>query len=144
MSKVTVDSEKCCGCRICEMACSMIHLQAFNPRKALLRVEIDRSLTIAAKPSEIDVPVVCLQCESAPCADVCPTGAIGKTTYGAWVVEAEKCTGCGVCVENCSYGMIVVDAGEETARKCDLCQGSPSCVQYCPTQALTFEESQGG
>lgn len=138
MAKISVDSEKCCGCRICEMACSMTHLQVFNPRKALLHVEIDRLPALGAKASQIDVPVVCLQCEPAPCADACPEEAIEKTAFGAWVVDAEKCTGCGLCAESCNYGMIGVDVGEEAARKCDLCEGSPSCVQYCPMQALTF------
>jgi len=22
--------------------------------------------------------------------------------------------------------------------KCDLCDGDPACVRYCPTQAITF------
>mgnify|MGYP001113661819 CR=1 FL=1 len=138
MANLIVNSEKCCGCRICEMVCSMVHLGTFNPRKALLRVEIDRSPTPDTELSKIDVPVVCLQCNPAPCSEACPEEAIEKTAYGAWVVDKEKCTGCGLCVDTCAYGMIAIDNRERSAMKCDLCQGNPSCIEYCPTKALTF------
>lgn len=120
------------------MTCSMSQLGIFNPRKALLRVEINRLPRPETELSQIDVPVVCLQCDPAPCSEACPEGAIGKTAFGAWTVDKEKCTGCGLCVDACSYGMIAIDAKEGAARKCDLCQGNPSCVENCPMEALTF------
>lgn len=133
-----VNSEKCCGCRICEMVCSMVHLGIFNPRKALLRIEINRLPHPGMGASQIDMPVVCPQCNPAPCSDACPEEAIGKAAFGAWIVDKERCTGCGLCVDACSYGMIAIDAQGGSARKCDLCQGNPSCVEYCPMKALTF------
>jgi len=138
MTNLRVDSEKCCGCRICEMACSMVHYGLFNPRRAFLRIEMNRSPKVETKTSEIDMPVVCLQCEPAPCAEACPEGAIEKIETGAWVIDKRKCTGCGLCVDACSYGMIAVNAREKFAGKCDLCEGRPSCVAYCPTGALAF------
>lgn len=138
MLNLKVKPEKCCGCRICEMACSMVNLGMFNPRKALLRIEIDRLPQSGMGISQIDVPVVCSQCDPAPCSEACPEGAIGKAASGGWVVDQERCIGCGLCVEACSYAMIKVDAKNGIARKCDLCQGNPSCVEYCPVGALTF------
>jgi len=138
MTTINVNPEKCCGCRICEMACSMVHLCLFNPRRALLRVEINRLPCPGTETSQIDVPVVCLQCDPAPCSDSCPEGAIGKVESGAWVVDKEKCTGCGLCVDACPHKMISVDSEQRIARKCDLCQGSPICVRYCPMEALAF------
>jgi carbon-monoxide dehydrogenase iron sulfur subunit len=138
MVSLTVHPEKCSGCRICEMACSGAHLGVFNPRKALLRIEIDRSPRIETELSRIDVPVVCLQCDPAPCAEACPVEAIVKAETGAWVVDKERCTGCGLCVDACTQGMISVDSGQRIAIKCDLCQGSPTCVSYCPMEALVF------
>jgi carbon-monoxide dehydrogenase iron sulfur subunit len=118
------------------MACSMTHLGLFNPRKALLRIEVDRSSALA---SQIDVPVVCQQCDPAPCAEACPEGAIEKSAWGAWSVNKEHCTGCGSCVDACPYGTMTMEGGREPyARKCDLCGGEPSCVAYCPTGALAF------
>lgn len=120
------------------MTCSMTRLGFFSPRNALLRVEIDRLLQPGVRPSEIDVPVVCLQCDPAPCSEACPEGAIVKAPWGAWIVDKEACTSCGLCVEACRYGMIATEARDGYARKCDLCEGDPLCVQYCPTSALTF------
>lgn len=138
MAPLEVNSEKCCGCRICEMACSMVHLGLFNPKRALLRIEINRLPTEGTKTSQIDMPIVCLQCDPAPCAEACPERAIEKEVTGAWVVNSKKCTACGLCVDACSFGMITIDGREGFARKCDLCGGSPSCVVYCPTEALAF------
>jgi len=139
MAALKVNSEKCCGCRICEMACSMTHLGIFNPKKGLLRVEINRLPSLGTASSQIDVPVVCLQCDSAPCSEACPEGAIAKSATGAWVIDKEQCIGCGLCVDACSYGMIALDTQEDGyARKCDLCAGIPLCVEYCPMGALTF------
>lgn len=138
MANLVVNSEKCCGCRICEMTCSMSQLGIFNPRKALLRVEINRLPRPETELSQIDVPVVCLQCDPAPCSEACPEGAIEKAAFGAWIVDRERCTSCGLCVEACPYAVIAMDAKEGSARKCDLCQGNPSCVENCPLEALTF------
>jgi anaerobic carbon-monoxide dehydrogenase iron sulfur subunit len=139
MAFIKVFSEKCCGCRICEMACSMEHLGKFNPRRGLLRVEINRLPELQTVTSEIDLPVVCAQCEPAPCADACLEGAIGKASFGALVVDKDKCTGCGLCVDACPYKIMMIDVKGGIARKCDLCGGDPSCVKYCPMEALTFQ-----
>jgi Fe-S-cluster-containing hydrogenase component 2 len=122
----------------------MVHFGLFNPRKAFLRIEMDRLPKVGTKASEIDVPIVCLQCDPAPCAEACPEGAVQKVATGAWVVDNGKCTGCGLCVDACSLGMIVVESGEGFARKCDLCEGGPSCVTYCPMGALAFQEKEDG
>jgi Fe-S-cluster-containing hydrogenase component 2 len=122
----------------------MVHFGLFNPRKAFLRIEMDRLPNVGTKASEIDVPIVCLQCDPAPCAEACPEGAIEKVATGAWVVDNGKCTGCSLCVDACSLGMIVVESGEGFARKCDLCEGGPSCVTYCPMGALAFLEKEDG
>ena len=138
MPSLNVDPAKCCGCRICEMACSMVHLGVFNPKKALLRVEINRLPSLATDTSKIDVPVVCLQCDPAPCSEACLEGAVRKADVGFWMIDPARCTGCGSCADACPHGMITVDSEQGIARKCDWCQGSPECVRYCPMEALTF------
>lgn len=137
MKALRVNSEKCCGCRICEMACSMGKLGIFNPREGLLRVEINRLPQLRTDPSQIDMPVVCLQCDPAPCEEACPEGAIERMALGALVVDDERCTGCALCVDACPHGVMAVDPQKGLARKCDLCQGDPLCVKYCPMGALT-------
>jgi carbon-monoxide dehydrogenase iron sulfur subunit len=139
MAAIKVVSEKCCGCRICEMVCSEKHWGVYAPRRGLLRVDINRLPKIGAPLSEIDSPIVCRQCDPSPCANACPENAIEKsTTMDAWVVDEEKCTGCGICINACPFGMIYLESQEGIARKCNLCDGNPSCVAYCPTGALVF------
>lgn len=54
MEGLRIDSEKCGGGGICEMAYKMGHLGLFNPRKALLRVEIDPLPNVETNTSEND------------------------------------------------------------------------------------------
>jgi anaerobic carbon-monoxide dehydrogenase iron sulfur subunit len=139
MAAIKVVSEKCCGCRICEMVCSEKHWGVYAPRRSLLHVDINRLPSIGTSLSEIDLPVICRQCDPAPCADACPENAIEKSpATEAWVIDKEKCTGCGLCVDACLFGMIYIESPEGIARKCNLCEGKPSCVAYCPTGALAF------
>ena len=136
--KLEVSAEKCSGCRICELLCSMVHhAGAFNPRRGLLRVETDRKPGIATPISEIDVPSVCQQCTPAPCSESCPVEAfVWDECMEIWQIDEELCTGCGACFDACPYGMIRIH--DDKAMKCDLCGGEPMCVRYCPAGALTF------
>jgi Fe-S-cluster-containing hydrogenase component 2 len=34
-----------------------------------------------------------------------------------------------------------LDEGEEMPLKCDLCEGDPQCVKFCPTEALVLTET---
>lgn len=138
MPRIEVFSEKCCGCRICEMACSMERLGLFCPSKALLRVEIDRFPGLETGTSDVDKPRVCIQCDPAPCAEACPAEAITKDGQGVLKVVRERCTGCGSCVDACPENLMLMNSESETAEKCDLCGGDPLCVRYCPTGSLTI------
>lgn len=139
MNRLRIIAERCSGCRICELMCSMVHHDgAFNPRKALICVEINRTPQIDTPISEIDIPHVCLQCEPAPCVESCLPNAFEKDEdLEVWKIDQELCTGCQACVDECQYGMIVMD--NDRAMKCDLCDGDPVCVRYCPTEALILE-----
>jgi Fe-S-cluster-containing hydrogenase component 2 len=84
------------------------------------------------------VPVVCLQCDDAPCIEQCPTGALVRDPdTSAVIVVAENCDGCGECERACPYGAIRV--WEDLAHKCDLCGGDPECVRFCAPGALRYE-----
>lgn len=89
-------------------------------------------------------PVVCIQCEDAPCAEACPTNAITKTETGAWIVNEEACNGCGLCVESCPYGVVKMNPESGVAMKCDFCGGDPECVKMCSVAALRYESASIG
>ena len=74
MSKVMmVDANRCTGCRVCELACSMIQVGEYNPARSKIRVLQNREL-------DVNIPVVqagCDQCEE--CVRWCFSEAIRFT-----------------------------------------------------------------
>jgi carbon-monoxide dehydrogenase iron sulfur subunit len=131
---ISIDAAKCNGCRICEMVCSLSHTGTCWPERARLHVvseEADGRIN--------SVPTLCMQCEIPACRLACPTGATFEGgPVGARLVAAEKCIGCSGCVWACPFGASVLDLTTHVAHRCDLCDGEPLCVKYCPTGALTY------
>jgi len=134
MKYLFIQPEKCVGCRVCELVCSFHHFKCF--KKTLSAVAI-----IKYDEKSRDVPMVCEQCEDAPCANVCKVKAINKNEEtGAWEIDYEKCIGCKLCVSACPFGQIFFDEEKKLPVKCDLCKGEPQCVQVCPSEALIYTE----
>lgn len=136
MKKIVVDLGKCTGCRTCQIICAMSHEGVLNYELARISVTKDDKLGVSAV-------VPCSQCKKAPCVDVCPTGANAWVpATGANVIDPEKCIGCELCLTACPFGSISMIArnGQETAVKCDLCNGDPQCVKFCEPQAIRYEE----
>jgi len=52
---------------------------------------------------ETSLPVMCQHCETAPCVDVCPTGASFKRADGIVLVDKHICIGCRYCMMACPY-----------------------------------------
>ena len=144
--RLKVIEERCVGCRICELSCSMSHQNgAFNPRYGLIRVESRREIGLHKPVSNMDCPHICRQCEPAPCADICPVEAfLSNAALSIRIVDQEACIGCGQCPDACPYGMVLMDHQTDRALKCDLCGGDPWCVRYCPVGALVFAEKGEG
>ena len=55
----------------------------------------------------------------------------------AAVVDAEKCTGCEGCVEECPVDAISMEDG--TAVVSDDCVDCGACVDACPVEAISME-----
>ncbi len=131
---IAIDVEKCTGCRICEMVCSMSHTHECNPERSRIRVILTEEDGLIET-----VPLTCMHCEKALCELVCPTNAIRRdTATGARITEAEKCIGCRACVYACPIGATFYDWPQRIAVRCDLCDGDPLCAKYCPTGALEY------
>lgn len=126
-----VHPERCTGCGRCELWCSLVKRGVQNPAKSLVRILADGAL---------NVPVVCVQCGL--CESACSTGAIirDKAT-GAVVIREEKCIGCKRCIGICPIGIISFDKEAGIARKCDLCGGTPACVEHCPENAIEYADA---
>lgn len=135
MSKALfADPDKCTGCNRCTYVCSAVKTGAFAPTGA--RIQINNY-----PHKGFSVPSVCFQCPGAPCHKACPTEAISRNAADVVVVDAEKCTACGLCVTACPYGMIEMNV-EGLACKCDHCGGDPACVKECFPAALVYQEAE--
>jgi Fe-S-cluster-containing hydrogenase component 2 len=73
--------------------------------------------------------------------EICPMNAISKDSKtGAYLVNANVCSGCRLCTVACPSGAIEIDSVKKIAVKCDLCGGEPLCAKNCLAGAITFVE----
>jgi electron transport protein HydN len=149
---VIADPAKCIGCYSCEVACAFVHSSG---EETLSAAQFAPRLTVV-RTAKVGVPVQCHQCEDAPCAAVCSTGAISFVNDHVQVNQ-KRCIGCKYCMIACPYGAMGIvaiermvregtGANERTVRvrkfealKCDLCNTlseGPACIRVCPTKAL--------
>ena len=74
MEKIIIQPDLCDGCHDCQEACSRLH-----GASGILVREVEGSF----------YPIICQQCEDAPCQLICPTEAM--TEKGIEVVKVGDC-----------------------------------------------------
>ncbi len=131
---IKFDNERCVWCRSCELICSLHHEGECNPSLARIRISLDLF------EAEVEGHI-CRQCEEPKCLEACPVGAIRMDeNTGAYIIIEDKCVSCGLCAEACPYNadgdVIFYNPAKKAYVKCDLCSGSPQCVEICPSNAL--------
>lgn len=159
-----INLKKCIGCHACATACKGAHGTPVGVTRSHVIRETEGTFPTARK---VITPVLCMQCETAPCIAACAVeGATYKRDDGIVVVDKEKCIGCKACIAACPYGARYycekeggyfgseLNEYEETmypyivpgtVDKCTFCveridgDGSPqACVAACPAGARTF------
>lgn len=149
---VITNPDICIACNACMKACV---------KHAYIRGKLSKARLDVLSLESGKMPNQCRQCDDAPCANVCPTGALRIDNACVELCE-EICIGCKLCTIACPYGAIHVDAEcppsvrdewesnleagcvsglKSIAIKCDLCAGietGPACVGVCPTGALVM------
>jgi len=130
-----VDIEKCVGCHMCEVACSLKNTGRVQPSRSRIKV-----ISYEKRGGYHNyIPMVCQQCSKPLCMEACPTNAISRDAEtGAMVVDEDACVGCRVCNMVCPIGGVSIDPATDVAYKCDLCGGDPECVKYCYHEALEY------
>jgi len=135
---IVINADKCSGCQMCELACSLRNMKECNPERSRIRVvktQLDGQLEF--------VPSTCMQCETAMCELVCPSGAITRdSASGARVINEKKCLGCSACSYACPFGACYVDRRLGKSIVCSQCDGDPTCVKVCPSGALAYTSSE--
>jgi len=119
---MVIDPRMCSECKDCITACEKEHG------------------TARAKKSS-SIPIFCMHChpDKAPCARICPTGAI-REENGTLKVDEDACILCRLCMIACPIGIISIDEEKKTAQKCTLCMETdgilPACVEACKDNVL--------
>ncbi len=136
MKVIRIRQERCTGCRVCEMACSLEKEGAFNPQQSRIKIFQDRA-------EGLNIFSICQLCDPAPCVVACPVSALKRDPKdGTIAADKDICIGtkCLECIRECPYGAIRWNVPGDSPLSCDLCAGDPECVKFCRPGALTFEE----
>lgn len=162
------DSSRCTGCQACAAACGRV-------RGVALPAAGEDGMTLAdsyQRSSDLDGDAVlavtfhervvephglvweigrksCVHCAAAPCAEVCPTGALVRDEETGLVsVNEGRCVGCHLCALGCPADVLRHGSERGSVVKCDGCPGRvradmpPFCVEACPLDALVWGERE--
>ncbi len=130
---ITVDADKCNGCRSCEIICSAFHAtpkySSNNPARSRIQV-------IRHPLRDIWVPVFAGEYTAAEC--------MGRDKY---IIDGKEYDECGFCRASCPSRDIFKEPDSGLPLKCDLCdddppQEKPLCVQWCLNDVLKYEERE--
>ena len=130
---IKIDVDKCNGCRACEVICSAFHAapeySSNNPARSRIRV-------IRDPLKDVYVPVYAGEYTAAECA--------GRDQY---TIEGKEYEECAFCRASCPSRDEFKEPDSDLPLKCDMCESDPPleepmCVQWCLSDALTYEERE--
>jgi Fe-S-cluster-containing dehydrogenase component/formate-dependent nitrite reductase membrane component NrfD len=140
-----IDLRKCIGCHACTIACKSEHDIPVGVNRCWVKTVEKGTFPDTQR---LFFPVLCNQCEEAPCLKICPTGALYKRRDGIVDLNGDSCIGCRACMAACPYDQLFIDPNTRTAEKCNFCanrienQLKPACVSVCPTECRIFGDME--
>jgi molybdopterin-containing oxidoreductase family iron-sulfur binding subunit len=107
---MAIDLDRCTGCQACVVAChAENNLPVSDPKSAATGrtvhwIRVDRYYDgVFPDVREKHMPVLCQQCDDAPCEPVCPVYATYENAEGLNVQVYNRCVGTRYCANNCPY-----------------------------------------
>jgi tetrathionate reductase subunit B len=175
---MVMDVRRCIGCSACTVACKAENNVSLGRFRTVIQ---HKTIGTFPNVTKVNLPLMCNHCTSTkddpnakvpPCVKICPEYPGERMTYktpdgekiryrggatyrrpdGLILIDAEKCIGCGKCIDACPYGVRsfnpFVPAGKkpekQAADKCDFCKHridngiEPACVNTCQGRARIF------
>ncbi|MFC1925085.1 (4Fe-4S)-binding protein [Chloroflexota bacterium] len=128
---IKIDTDKCCGCKACEVICSTVHstpkYSTTNPERARIRVFFDPFRNIS-------YPMMAGPYTEAECN--------GRYIY---TLDGKEYDECSFCRASCPSRPLFREPDTGLPLKCDMCESEPEgpwCVRWCLPHALIYEERE--
>ena len=133
VKSITIDADKCNGCKACEVICSSWHASprysSNNPARSRIRI-------VRQPLRDIYLPVYAGEYTVAECT--------GRDRY---IIDGKEYNECDFCRASCPSRNLFKEPDSGLPLKCDMCEETPAldqpkCVEWCLAEALIYVERE--
>ena len=133
VKSITIDADKCNGCKACEVICSSWHatprFSSNNPARSRIRI-------VRLPLRDIYLPVYAGEYTESEC-----------TGRGKYIIDGKEYNECDFCRASCPSRVAFKEPDSGLPLKCDMCEETPAldqpkCVEWCHAEALIYAERE--